>query len=96
MGVLWCVTIVGIPLGLQCFKFASLTLWPFGREVNYIGGTFKTIVNIIWMIFTSIEMALVDVILGLLLSITIIGIPFGKQFFKLAFLSLLPFGSTVE
>ncbi len=95
-GVLWCVTIVGIPLGLQCFKFASLTLWPFGREVNYSGGTFKTIVNIIWMIFTGIEMALVDVILGLLLSITIIGIPFGKQFFKLASLSLLPFGSTVR
>lgn len=95
-GILWCITIVGIPLGLQCFKFASLSLWPFGKEVEYNGGAVKTIVNIIWMIFTGLEMALMNVICGLVLCVTIIGIPFGKQFFKLASLSLLPFGSSVK
>ncbi len=95
-GILWCVTIIGIPLGLQCFKFAKLSLWPFGKEVEYTGGTFKMIVNIIWMIFTGLEMAFANVICGLVLCITIIGIPFGRQFFKLAGLSLMPFGSKVE
>lgn len=95
-GVLWCITIVGIPLGLQCFKFAKLSLWPFGKEVEYAGGTFKMIVNILWMILTGIEMALANVICGLVLCVTIVGIPFGLQFFKLASLSLMPFGSKVE
>ena len=95
-GVLWCVTIVGIPLGLQCFKFASLSLWPFGKDVEYTGGAFKLIVNIIWIIFTGLEMAIANVLCGLVMCLTIVGIPFGLQFFKLALLSLMPFGSKVE
>lgn len=94
-GILWCVTIVGIPLGLQCFKFASISLWPFGRDVEFEGGTFKMIVNVIWIVFTGLEMAVSYIICGCLLCITVIGIPFGKQFFKLAKLSLMPFGSRV-
>ena len=47
-GCLWCITIVGIPVGLQCFKFASLAFFPFGKEVVYGGGGFSLLVNILW------------------------------------------------
>lgn len=95
-GVLWCITIIGIPLGLQCFKFAKLTMWPFGKEIVYNGGAGKVIMNIFWIIFTGLEMAIANALLGVLFCITIIGIPFGKQYFKIAKLSLTPFGATVE
>ena len=49
-GCLWCVTIVGIPVGLQCFKFASLAFFPFGKEVVYGGGGFSLLVNILWLL----------------------------------------------
>lgn len=94
-GILWCITIIGIPIGVQCFKFASLAFFPFGKEINYGGGGISMIANIIWLIVTGIPMAVADVIWGCILCITIIGIPFGKQFFKLAKLSLMPFGSTI-
>ena len=94
-GILWCITIIGIPVGLQCFKFASLAFFPFGKEINYGGGGISMIANIIWLIVTGIPMAVADVIWGCILCITIIGIPFGKQFFKLAKLSLMPFGATI-
>ena len=51
-GCIWCVTIVGIPVGLQCFKFASLAFWPFGKEVVYGNGTFSFLVNLIWILFS--------------------------------------------
>ncbi len=94
-GIFCCITIIGIPFGLQCFKFASLSLWPFGKEVVYGNGTFSFLVNILWLIFFGWEMALANIAIGLLWCITIIGIPFGKQFFKLAKLSLMPFGATI-
>ena len=94
-GILWCITIIGIPVGLQCFKFASLAFFPVGKEINYGGGGISMIANIIWLIVTGIPMAVADVIWGCILCITIIGIPFGKQFFKLAKLSLMPFGATI-
>lgn len=94
-GILWCITIIGIPIGVQCFKFASLAFFPFGKEINYGGGGISMIANIIWLIVTGIPMAVADVIWGCILCITIIGIPFGKQFFKLAKLSLMPFGATI-
>ena len=94
-GILWCITIISIPVGLQCFKFASLAFFPFGKEINYGGGGISMIANIIWLIVTGIPMAVADVIWGCILCITIIGIPFGKQFFKLAKLSLMPFGATI-
>ena len=94
-GILWCITIVGIPIGLQCFKFAGLSFWPFGKEVVYGGGTLSTIANLFWLIISGIPLALENLILGLICCITIIGIPFGKQFFKIAKLALTPFGASV-
>lgn len=94
-GLLWCVTIIGIPIGIQCFKFAGLALWPFGKEIEYGGGAMSLIANILWLIFSGIPMAIGNLVVGLLWCITIIGIPFGRQFFKLARLSLLPFGAKV-
>lgn len=81
-GCIWCVTIVGIPVGLQCFKFASLAFWPFGKEVVYGNGTFSFLVNLIWILFFGWGMALGNIVLGCMWCITIVGIPFGKQFFK--------------
>ena len=95
-GCIWCITIIGIPYGLQCFKFASLSFWPFGKEVIYSQGAFSFLVNVIWIIFFGWEMALGNLILGILWCITIIGIPFGKQFFKLSKLSLMPFGAKIR
>ena len=94
-GLLWCITIVGIPVGVQCFKFASLSFFPFGKEVRYGGGAGSMILNIIWLIVSGIPLALEHLALGALLCITIIGIPFGMQQFKLAKLALMPFGSEV-
>ncbi|MBR3741271.1 MAG: YccF domain-containing protein [Clostridia bacterium] len=94
-GLLWCVTVVGIPIGVQCFKFAQLSLMPFGKDVVYEGGAVSFLVNVVWFFISGIELALVHFILGVLLSVTIIGIPFGKQFFKFAKLSLAPFGAHV-
>lgn len=95
-GIIWCCTIIGIPYGLQCFKFASLSFTPFGKEVRYGGGTISLIANVIWIIFFGIPMCLSNLFFGILWCITIVGIPFGLQFFKLAKLSLAPFGATVE
>ena len=94
-GLLWCVTIVGIPVGLQCFKLASLSFWPFGKEVIDTGGGFSFIINIIWLIISGLPIALGHLVSGLLLTITIIGIPFAKQSFKLAGLALMPFGKQI-
>ena len=94
-GIGWCITIIGIPIGLQCFKFASLAMWPFGKEIVYGSGMFSLLVNVIWIVFFGLEMAVANLILGCLWCITIIGIPFGKQFFKLAQLSLMPFGAQI-
>lgn len=94
-GLLCCITIVGIPLGLQCFKFASLAFWPFGKNVEYGGGAGSFLANVLWFLFLGIPMALTNFFFGLLWCITIVGIPFGLQFFKIAKLSLAPFGSRV-
>lgn len=94
-GLIWCLTIIGIPYGLQCFKFATLAFSPFGKEIRYGGGAVSFIVNIIWLIFFGWEMAIGNLVAGLFWCVTVIGIPFGLQFFKLAKLSLMPFGATV-
>ena len=96
VGLLWCVTIVGIPVGVQSFKLAKLSLFPFGKEVVYGGGAGKLILNILWIIFGGLSLAVSCAILGCLMCITIIGIPFGKQYFKLAKLALMPFGATIR
>ncbi len=94
-GVIWCITIIGIPYGLQCFKFASLAFTPFGKEVEYGGGVTSLFANIIWIIFFGIPMALGNLLWGVICCITIVGIPFGLQFFKIAKLSLAPFGAKI-
>ncbi len=94
-GLILCVTIIGIPLGRQCFKFASLAFWPFGKEVVNGGGAPSIIANILWLLFFGILMAIGNVIIGVLWCITIVGIPFGKQFFKIARLALTPFGAKI-
>lgn len=96
LGCLYCITIIGIPIGLQCFKMASLTLNPFGKELESEGGAFSFLLNVFWFLGGGMEMALLNFVIGLILCVTIIGIPFGKQFFKLAALSLCPFGTTVS
>ena len=95
-GILWCLTIVGIPVGLQCFKFAGLTFFPFGKEVDYGGGAGYFLLNIIWLIVTGVPMALEHLTFGAILCVTVIGIPFGMQHFKLAKLALMPFGAVVR
>jgi uncharacterized membrane protein YccF (DUF307 family) len=94
-GVLWCVTIVGIPIGRQCFKFAQLSFFPFGKYVVYGGGAPSLILNILWLIITGIPLALGMVANGLVFCVTIIGIPFGLQCFKQAKLALMPFGARI-
>jgi uncharacterized membrane protein YccF (DUF307 family) len=94
-GLLWCITIVGIPIGIQCFKLSGLSFFPFGKEVRNDGGTVSFIVNILWIIFSGLELAIGNLIIGCLLCITIVGIPFGLQFFKIAKLALMPFGAVV-
>lgn len=94
-GCLWCVTIVGIPIGVQCFKFASLAFCPFGKEVLYGRGVGSMLLNILWLIISGIPLALESALCGLLLCVTIVGIPFGRQHFKIARLALMPFGSSV-
>lgn len=95
VGLLWCITIVGIPIGTQCFKFASLAFWPFGKEVIYGGGAGSMLLNILWLFFGGLELAVWCALVGLLFCVTIIGIPFGRQCFKLAKLALMPFGASV-
>jgi len=95
-GALWCITIIGIPIGMQCFKFAAVAFFPFGKTIVYGGGTMSLVANIFWLLFTGIWMALGYVISGAIFCVTIIGIPFGLQLFKFAKLSLMPFGASIE
>ena len=94
-GVFWCITIVGIPIGIQCFKFAGLAFFPFGKEVRYSGGAASLLLNIVWLLLGGIVLAAEAALIGCLFCITIIGIPFGKQCFKIAKLALMPFGASV-
>jgi len=97
-GIILCCTIIGIPFGLQIFKVASLALWPFGREVRYkqqSAGCLSTGMNVLWILIGGIWLALEHVIVGIVFFITIIGIPFGKQHFKLAAIALTPFGREI-
>lgn len=94
-GCLWCISIIGIPYGIQCSKFASVSFFPFGKEIIYGGGTVSFLVNVIWILISGIPLVLEHITLGCLLCITIIGIPFGMQQFKLAKLALMPFGAKI-
>ena len=98
-GFVLCCTVVGIPWGLQCFKIGALVLWPFGKKVVSDGsgaGCLSMLCNIIWLLCGGLFTACIHIFFGVLLSITIIGIPWGRQHFKLVELSLMPFGKTIR
>jgi uncharacterized membrane protein YccF (DUF307 family) len=93
------VTIIGIPFGLQTLKLAVLALWPFGSKVTdsgNSGGCLSVLMNIIWILIGGIWISLTHLVFGLLLCITVIGIPFGLQHFKMASLALAPFGKNIS
>ena len=92
-GILLCITILFIPVGIQYFKLAGFVLWPFGKECEKVDNSlFKKIINVLWAIFGGWESALMMLLTGAILCITIIGIPFGKQYFKMAKFVFLPLG----
>ncbi len=95
VGILWCVTIIGFPVGLQCFKMAGLTFFPFGKEIIFRTNTGYVLLNVLWLIFGGLELAVVFLVIGIFFCCTIVGIPLGVQAFKLLKLSLLPFGAEV-
>ena len=93
------VTIIGIPFGIQTMKLGLVALWPFGtnvRESESSSGCLSTFMNVLWIITGGIWIALSHLVFGIIFSITIIGIPFGKQHFKLAGLALTPFGKVID
>lgn len=93
-GILLCITVIGIPFGMQCFKIAGLTLAPFGKEVT-LGefGAGGLLGNILWIVFLGWELCILHLTAAVLLGITIVGLPFAKQHLKLAGLALIPFGA---
>ncbi len=97
-GLLLCLTIIGIPFGVQCLKLAFLGLVPFGKEVvdkESYTGCLAVGMNILWILLGGIWIALTHLIFAVLCAITIIGLPFAKQHIKLASLALTPFGKTI-
>lgn len=97
-GVILCCTIIGIPFGIQLFKISILGLFPFGKRVvtvDYDPGCTGTIMNILWILCGGIWIALMHLKLGVLLCLTIVGIPFGMQHFKLMSLAFAPFGKNI-
>lgn len=92
------ITIIGIPFGMQTLKLAGLALWPFGKEVRSgarSDGCLYILMNVLWIFIGGIWISLSHLVFGLVLCITVIGIPFGLQHFKLAALALTPFGKDI-
>lgn len=93
------ITIIGIPFGIQTLKLGILALWPFGSRVTddgNSGGCLSVVMNVIWIFIGGFWICLTHLAFGLLLCITIIGIPFGRQHFKMAGLALAPFGKSID
>lgn len=95
-GLVMCVTVIGIPLGIQCFKIAGFVLFPFGKQINYGGGAGKFLLNLLWIVLCGWELAIASVVMGIIWCVTIVGIPFGIQSFKLAKLAFMPFGAKIS
>jgi len=93
--VLLCITIIGIPFGVQCFKLAALAVAPFGQEIREKqppGGAVAVIMNIIWILLPGLELAVTHLVLAMAFGITIVGLPLALQHLKMTRLALLPFG----
>ena len=96
-GILCCITIVGIPFGKACFNMAELSLFPFGKEIVYKENrSLSKLGNFIWIIFVGLWLAIIFAMEGILMCCTLIGIPFGLQYFKFAKLAFAPFGADVK
>lgn len=98
-GILLCLTIIGIPFGIQAFKLGILALWPFGSEIARTQentGCLNIVMNIIWFFIGGIWIALTHILFGSLCCISIIGIPWGIQHFKMVGLALSPFGKEIQ
>ena len=94
-GLLLCITIVGIPFGMQSMKIGVATLTPFGKEVVEVkqaNSALRILFNLLWLVLFGWEIALAHLLSALILAVTIVGIPFAKQHVKLIPLSLFPFG----
>jgi len=97
-GFVLCITVIGIPWGLQCFKLAELVLWPFGKKVindSNNMGCLSLVCNLIWILFGGLYTTIIHLVMGIILCLTIIGIPWGRQHFKLMEISLMPFGKKI-
>jgi uncharacterized membrane protein YccF (DUF307 family) len=97
-GLVCCVTIVGIPFGMQCFKLAGLALFPFGKDYDDgrgmgVGGG---LLNLVWFVFAGVWIFLTHLAAAVSLAVTIIGIPFAIQHVKFAMLALFPFGVRIR
>ena len=98
IGLLFCCTIVGIPFGLQLIKMAGFAFWPFGRQVvsgDNDNGCLSIFMNILWIVLGGIEIAFLHFGFGLVCCLTIVGIPFGLQHFKMGILAVIPFGKEI-
>jgi uncharacterized membrane protein YccF (DUF307 family) len=98
-GTVLCITIVGIPFGLQCFKLAVFAIVPFGSKVvetEHAGGCLSILFNVLWILLFGLGIAVTHLVLALLFAITIIGIPFAVQHVKMAGLAITPFGKRIE
>ena len=97
-GLALCITIVGIPFGLQCFKLAIFALAPFGVQAvdtSYAGGCLPVLFNILWILLGGLWIAITHLVLALIFAITIIGIPFAVQHVKMAGFAITPFGKQI-
>lgn len=97
-GLVLCLTIVGIPFGLQCFKLAIFALAPFGAkavDTHTSGGCLPVLFNVLWILLGGIWISLTHLVLALIFAITIIGIPFAVQHVKMAGFAITPFGKQI-
>lgn len=99
VGLLMCITLIGIPFGVQLFKLGTYSLWPFGHELvdgPNEPGCISVFMNLIWILCGWWEIAILHLLCGFIFCISIVGIPFGLQHFKMAVGSIFPFGKEIR
>lgn len=99
VGLLMCLTLIGIPFGLQLFKLGTYSLWPFGHELMdgpNEPGCVSVVMNLLWILLGWWEIAILHVVCGIIFLLSIVGIPFALQHFKMAFASIFPFGKEIR
>ena len=99
VGLVMCITLIGIPFGIQLFKLGRYSLWPFGHELvdgPNEPGCVSVAMDLIWILTGWWEVALLHLFFGLLFCITIVGIPWGLQHFKMILPALIPFGKEIR